>query len=495
MWNPNRCTVQDLVLRRAKSPSYDLTPWIESIDFEESSVFETSDDPVASKLQITLTRKTDAQPIPIDERTLLDGAPVRLYQGDARIDPEDWPCIFTGVIRGNPSVTRIERKDSGGIQTMTIAAYDRAEQFLNRIVIGRSYDTGTDVGKASVETAIEYLGLDRREIGIGEQGFALSHEKNHLVDIEALNGIYELLFPVLKKPRFDSNGILIAADMDLNKPPARVYSTWKLVETLKRSERLQSANNAVKVLGLSNVMTQVCKQNQRLAVVTLTSGWFEMDIKHWVWFSTDKTVKAKDTYMHTKHEMGISGTDSWHPILEADGFTTFRGYIAISTGFYPALNALITWIWAGSAIAFRVDPGAWEMGLIEIACMITILGILQRIGRGEYEIYGIPFENVYQQLSAFAWLLGTSQDDWRETEKRNDLLYTLDLCEAHAKELLRRELAKGHTYTIRMIDDPFLETDDIIQFGTEKYYITNIKKRFERPQREAIMEITAWRIA
>ena len=102
IWNPNRCNLQDVVLGQAESPEYDISDHVKSVQYKENIVFEDSDNSVASNCSITLTYDPLAQPIPIDETTLLDSTPIRIYQGDKRVSEEI--LIFTGVIRGNPSV-------------------------------------------------------------------------------------------------------------------------------------------------------------------------------------------------------------------------------------------------------------------------------------------------------------------------------------------------------------------------------------------------------
>jgi hypothetical protein len=112
----------------------------------------------------------------------------------------------------------------------------------------------------------------------------------------------------------------------------------------------------------------------------------------------------------------------------------------------------------------------------------------------EWEIYGKPIQNVYKQLCATAQLDGILTVNQKEVEFRNDWLYDTTYMKTIAKSLLKRELIKGWVYKLVMLDDPILEVDDIIQVGTEKFYITSIRKTLKRPS-QGLMTATAWRIA
>lgn len=506
IWNPSRTTIQDVVLGDAQSPAYDITDWVQQVEYYENIVFENNDEAVAGSVRLRVLYDEDALPIPLTEHTLGDGTPVRVYQGDKHVRDGDWPVVFTGTIRGNPSVEKHVRKlDRAEPKAMVIIAFDRAEAYLNRVIVGRSYESGIDVGKACVETAIEQLNMLRREIGIGEQGYMFGHSKNQLVDIEALKGMYELLFPVGKKPKFDANGKLIAADTDLEKTPIRVYDDRALIESIFLDERLQSVNNSVSLLGLSNVLTSVEQKTQRLAIVNITSGYFERTVSDWVHLSDDQTRKAKDTYLRTIKEIGIGGDAEWQPYYQEDGISVFYGKIRANTGYLPELSTLLTAEWVALellawVISAESKGEASMIGILTkmaaVAAMTTILLTMMKIGRGKYEIWGKPYQQVFQQLKSIAQIHDLRTETVREIEFRNDLLYDIDYMDERAKELLKRELVKGHTYSIVMLDDPVIEVDDVIEIESRRYYVTSISKTLTRPATtQALMRLSCWRIA
>jgi hypothetical protein len=193
IWNPNRTTINDVVLDRSESPRYDITPWVVRFTYKDNLVFESESDSVASNVQITLYYDQDATPIPITEKTLLDKTPIQIRQGDARVPEEDWIPIFTGFLQGNPAVSE-EARPPKSVQEISVIAVDRAAAFLNTVVTAFSYEQNEDIGRAAVETSIQFMGLDRREVKIGKQDYLIGHEQTQLVDMEVMSGIYLMLF-------------------------------------------------------------------------------------------------------------------------------------------------------------------------------------------------------------------------------------------------------------------------------------------------------------
>ncbi len=523
LWNPNRAGITDVVLDQSASPRYDITQFVISVALRENISFENSDNAVATNATITLHYLPDALPIPITERTLLDGAPIRIYQGDEEIaDPEQWVPVFTGVIRGNPSAieqARFERQP----QTATVVAVGREENFLNTVVTARAYEKGTDIGRAVVETAVERMGLDRREIKIGFQDYALGHTQNQLVDIEVLKGIHQMLFTVGKKPRFDADGFLTAVDTDLDRAATRVFSN-KMVVEIRREQRSDSANNSVRLVGLDNNLTQVIEREKRLAHGETTSGFFESTVRKNIFFSESAGVneggrRALATRLEKKinaltSELGAS--IKWQPFLEADNVSTFGGRLIFDTGFAPGINATLTGTYLAAETSIlvlkqltpvtapTVDSGAVAVRDVAIdalkatstGALVGILASILALGRVDWEIFGQPFQNVFQQIAALATLDGVLSKDLKEIEFRNDWIYDITVLAARARELLRRELAKAWIFRITMLDDPILDVDDIIEITSKRYYITSINRTMTRVSGPIQnMVLTAWRIS
>lgn len=535
LWNPNRTTIAQVVLGEETSPRYDLTPFVTSIDYQENSVFENSEDSVATTLSVTLEYDPDAQPIPITERTLVDGAPVRLYQGDLRVSEDEWVPVFTGYIRGNPEILERTREETPG-RPVVIQCVERAESYLSNVITGKSYDQGTDVGKAAVETAILFGGLTRREISIGDLGYVIGAPQSQVVDIELLSGLAQILFTVGRKPKFDSEGFLIACDTDLGKPPVRSYLQPDLIVEVRRVQVAVAGNNSVKVVGLSNELTQVVERRKILANGSITSGFFEDEVNQQVWFSENRGKegggrRAKNTSLDADlSRIGelVGESVSWQPVIEDDGVSCFGGKIVFSTGYDPELRITLIAVWAvaktvqviagldtsGTGLATAAAAATFDGAgpgleaastgnflasageVVSQAAMIAIILSLSELGRLEWKIYGEPFNNVYQEICAVAQLAGILTQDIREIEFKNDWIYQLTVAEDRAIELLKRELVKLWQYEILLLDDPLIDVDDVIEIEDRRYYVTSIRKNLSRTGAPpALAQLTAWRVA
>jgi hypothetical protein len=518
IWNPNRTSVSDVVLDQAESPRYDITKWVLNISLKDTVAFEQENDAVVSSATIILHYDKDAIPIQITEKTLLHGTPIRIYQGDERVDKSEWVCVFTGQLHGNPAVAEEVRPEASQRQ-ITVNAADRAAAFNNNVITAFSYDKGEDIGRAAVETAVEFMDLDRREIRIGYQDYAIGHEQSQLVDIEVLNGIYEILFCVGKKPRFDSLGRLVAADSDLDKPAARIHKVKDLVMSIVRVQTSQPVFNSVRLLGLSNSLSIVEEREKRLAHGTITSGFFEAAVREDVNFSENAGAdeggrRARDTRLardkvNSLLGVGMDQSASWSPVTQDDGISVLGGQITFNTGFVPELRVALmaTWYYLRTVellsvfIELATQPGFVQaifigIYLAEAAAMLAMLQAFSTLGRLYWEVYGVPFQYVYQQLCSVAQLANLRTDQINETQIRNDWLYDIDVMDVRSSVLLKRELVKGWSYEITMLDDPILDVDDVIEIGDKKYYITSIAKVISRGTPDmGVMKVSAWRVS
>jgi hypothetical protein len=542
VWNPHRATIGDVVLGRETSPRYDISRWVLTVNYRENIVYENTEDPLATSATLELVYDPDAEPIEVSEKTLLDDTPIRIYQGDKRA--KTWVCIFTGVIRGKPSINK-EGRGSAGQRTMTVQAVDRAEAYLNTMVTSRSYAKGDDIGKAFVETAIEYCGLDREEINVGSLGYPIGHTQTQLVQIEVLNGLAQMIFPVGKKPKFDAEGFLCAADADFDKPPTRVHATTKeLVISMVPQALMQAVNNSVRLLGMDDDLTQVVERYQRLAHGSITSGFFEDEVRVKVNFSENagseeggrralKGIEFKKDLSSLGERIFGEGA-RWNETVEDDGESVYGGEIVFETGWEPELRMILVITWAGINIAQILlglltdmtgevtatsggtvclgSPGVAEAShgsgtgvtvlgqsfqhageIASTATMLIIILTLMELGRCDWELYGKPFQYVQQQLCSTAQLSNLLTYQIKEgTPIRNDWIYDIEHLQLRARDMLQRELVKGWSYEIEMLDDPLLEVDDVLQVGSEKYYVSGIEKRISRDS-DARMKITAWR--
>jgi hypothetical protein len=524
VWNPNQTTIAEVASGAVSVPPLDLSPFVESVSFTENIGYESGTDPQVTRIGINL------RPNPNTGRELRrghieDGIIVRVLQGDRRIQKSDWLPVFTGVFRGRPGENPGDRHTRN--EAFTASAFGREEAFLNLPVTSEKYpteaaldanpDARIDLGDMAVAIAQKQMGLGQNEILFGNQGFDSAHIVNQIVQLPALEAIYQLLFPVGKKPKFDGLGRLTAVDADLDKPAARAYTDGDfLIRSIVGTPNDIEVNNRVVLKGLDSNKVKVGPETERMIVEhEFTIGYFDTGYDETIWYSPDHTLTIDYTRMRNKSKKvlggveGVFGDPEFTPDIAGRGAFK-KGKLEVSTPYLAILRYLLTALWIALEVTATslqysgADAGNIEWLIAKTAAnvmMMLVIGTMQYLGRFRVQIMGKPFEYVFRQLVSQAELMGLPAELYRTAEYRNDLLSDIETLDSRARDLLRRELVKDQTYTIQMIDDPFLEVDDIIEVAPEdgfnegdRYYITSISKTMQR-NAAATMTLTAWKIA
>lgn len=506
VWNPNLVTINDVAAGTVSQAPFDMTPFVDSIDYNENIGFENGNDPTTPQAAFTF-RRNPATGQDIRRGMIEDGVIVQIRQGDIRVIREEWIPIFTGTFRGRPGDN--PGSPAEGNENLTAVAFGREERHLNQVVTTEPFDSGTDLGDIAVAIAQRHMGLGQDEILFGNQGFTTPHLTNQIVEENALSALWQLLFPVGRKPRFDSLGRLIAVDVNLDKPAARIFSAGDfLIRSLEASPNDIEVNNSVVVKGLSATLTKAIQDSQLLTEFELTTGFFESSLDHRTYYSQDRTQRAEETFLVERKPIRWSDAD-WAPIDE------FSGVIDVDTRHLRNVRSIIFAAWLVTQLAVATLDFLFQEGgdltsvldftgtiasirlglqLASLATMAALLWSMNFIGRGEFEIHGKPFEFVYQELVARHQMTGLALSEVREVEFRNDFIATIETLDAIAEERLRREMLKNQINTMTMMDDPVLEVDDIIETANgDRYYITSIRKRIQRGA-ENTMTITGWKV-
>lgn len=514
VWNPRQITINELASGQFKVAPIDLSDYVETLQYEENVGFENSDNPTTTRCSFRFRRNR----LGLDDlrRGLIDdGVLVRVYSGDRRVRMEDWVCIFTGTFRGRAA------DDPGTPSQLTefmeAAAYGREERFLNLTATTDKFGKDTDVGQIALAIATEIMGLGQDEVLIGAQGFKSQHVSNQVVDTNCLDALYQLLFVVGKKPKFDSLGRLCAVEVDLDKPAARILSAGDhTVEQITAQPNDVEVNNSVLLHGLSSVMTKAASASQLLVTLDAVTGFFDSEFKKQVYYSQDHSQRAQNTFLTTKKKIWFSDAkwtpeDEFHGLLDIDTHylslareIIFAVYLAselaiAAIDYYfqaagsGATGVIVQVVTFGAATATLASERL-ALKIISQVALAALLWAMQFIGSGTYEIWGEPFEYVYQELQSRALLPGLDPDEIRQADFRNDFLSTMDELDVRVRELLRRELVKDQLFQITMMDDPLLEVDDVLETSSgERFYVLNVRKNFQR-EKKATMTLTCWKI-
>jgi len=504
IWNPRQTTVQDIVLRRWEGMRYDITDWVIGASVEQNQVFENNNDPVSSRCSLTIKRDTKGiqvgagLTIPVTERLFSNGMPIQITMGDRRIFAQDWPPIFTGVVRGHAGGHTANR----GEANIQVQCFGRAQAFQKQIIVGINFDFGTDLGDMAVDTAMIELGLEREEIRFGLFGAITKQKANALAQIEKMQGLFQIMHHVGRKPYFNSRGQLVAHDTSFSKPPVYTFDRSPLIRSITRSQHLGNIINSVNVFGLSHKLSRVNMTSRALQEINVTVGYFDSHYKEVIFFSADKTLRASNTSIQIVHSSSFGSGATWTPIDE------FSGKLDIDTGYAPELIGLVITAWVLVALAEYLFLGSGQttiaatLGAAKASLTVGILLLMQEIGRWRIFVLGEPFEFVHEELSAIAVLKGIITADVNEGPPVSlHWLHNLVDVASRAKDLLTRELVKGQQYVIEMAQSAVLETDDVISIRDPDhlpnddfwdFYIKTIRHRVRRG--DGLMSLTAWHI-
>ena len=509
IWNPRLTTINDIAAGTVSQPALDITPFVESLIYNENIGFENGDDPSTTSVSLKFRRNPNTMQN-LRRGLVEDGVIVQVRQGDQRVAKSDWVPIFTGTFRGRPMDD--PGTPASNSEGMAATAYGREERFLNIQVTTEAFGQNTDVGTMVANIAQKHMGLGQNEILIGAQGVKSKHLSNQLVETPALQAIWELLFPAGKKPKFDALGRLVAVDVNLDKPAARIYSDGNhLIQSSQSIPNDVEVANTVLLKGLSHVMSKVVGEKQRLTSLSIVTGFFDSEYEEDVYYSEDHSQRAQETYVVTKKRINWSDADwteldEFHGVLEIDTRYLRNVRVIIFTSFLAiqALVALIDFIIQGGGSAnvifeilglkFTLAKLRYVLQLASIATLAGLIWSMNYIGRGEYEIWGKPFEYVYRELIAEHQLVDLAPEEVRRAEFRNDFISTITQLDAAAEQRLRRELVKNQLYELRVLDDPLIEVDDVIEDADgSRFYVVSVQKEV-RWEAEPVMVLTCWKI-
>lgn len=519
IWNPNETTISEVARGVPAVPAKDISPFVESFDFSENIGYESGDNPQVTTCGFNLRRNPNTNRN-LRRGLIEDGVICQLREGDRRVPKDGWVTSFTGIFRGGPG-------DNPGIphtlqEGMTAVAFGREEQFINHEVTTEKLpDDATleadpafrvDLGEIINNIASKHMGLTQDEILIGLQDFQSQHLVNQIVALPSLQAIYECLFPVGKKPKFDGQGRLTAVSVDLDKPAARIYSRNDVIKSIVRAPNDGDVMTRVILRGLSAVKTKVGPDKKKMIVeVGDTVGFFDFGYDETVYYSDDRTLLVEDTELQvrTNHTFppGFDWmTFKWTPDVAGKGEDK-RGELEVGTVYVITLYYALTITYGGLKLAYSVALGEGNLvdaAVLDFAAAVVLIGIvsaMQYVGRFRVEIWGRPYEHVFQELMSQAELIGLDPQEHRTRDYRNDFLSDMVALDERAKQMLRRELGKDQTFQIVMLNDPFLEVDDVFETAPEegftqgdRYYITSIRKRGQR-ESEPTMTVTAWLIS
>jgi hypothetical protein len=445
-----------------------------------------------------------------------------ILEGDARVPKSQWPICFSGILRGSPARTY----ERGNIEVTQATAYDRSVYYRHRrITSARAWqptDTDANLGDICVQIATNVdwgMALTRQEVLFGrfydDSGAPVRiNKKLQVVDIPPMEALTNIMQVVRREPAFNGEGKLVARPVDLTRPAIRQYVDEALIHKLDVQAADAKLPTSVTVTGLDYRLTKVEWNTQKvLTVGPVMVGFFNPRISKVQPYSEDNEHRvepedrARNWEVQGQLTAQLFGLDSDFRV-EIDPVDDFRCRITIvfeaveiailivtvELAAYLALKAA-----AGSVGQTGQSIAAWALDAAATAILFHVMHMMTALGTVNFEVWGKPFEYVYQELEAKAMLADAYEEEDSGEEVENHILGTLEECELLARDLLIRKVAETAGRNVSMSYDFLIEPNDVIQVledgNIARYYVLEVSKQYDRGGDSSSLEVTGFRIA
>lgn len=546
LYSRNLDSDSDIVNGTQKGVAMDITAYVESGELLLSAETRAS----TLTLEVVLGGRLSLG--------MFFNAVVTLHEGYLEEDPTSWPQTFWGYHVGAPQSTEtatgslVSDADSytrrGQARKATITFVSRAKNFStveitspgvwlprgpnkNPDPLYSHRDAFDDLGSIVRDIATSEWGMGLRggEVNIGKLPYRIEKQLQVVQD-NVLDAIATVLEPLHLVPTFDGRGALTYYSLDPRKTPVRTYDRTFVVE-MPQPARSQAVTNAVEMSGLASQTSRILHADQRLLEVRGTFGFFDSSVTTRGTWGDDETESFRVVVGAVTDPNGKSVMSPRFENVELSGFIIepisgpdfdyvdeYRYVITIRNNVFLVVGALALLIagYLGAVLATTlfpevsappgspdvVNPGAIAAEIAASALLIAGITVLQQIGNFRFEVHGVPFEEVYRELThqemlayfaAFDATGGTVQRCWeRRLEKyENHILSSYEdrLLDdgttnvgiiSWAKQQLAIEVAKGAPRSLRTARDILLEPGDVVAVGNQAIFVQTVSRRIRR---------------
>ncbi len=500
---------------------------------------------------------------------------IQIREGDEFVDSPQWPTTFTGWRIGQPGSSETLRASApspedgqgarGQVRTVTVTFVSRERQFADFNITSdgiwlpnavsnpqplsprNNYD---DVGLIAKEVATDQswgMGLQADEVNIGALPYRIEKQLQ-FVQIAAWEALQNLLQVLHRVPGVNGEGKLVVRDRSIRKPSVRRYRGTHIV-SISQPDSNFTQINAVIAKGLSKELTDVIKAFQKLVFIDGTFGFFDPHMQ----FESNWGGDEQQTYrVKVGTVVDGNGKTQTSPRIRkfhTDGFITsvddpeltdvseFHYKVEIENDTLLVVGLLVA-VFAGYVAAMILvivltptsttpgTPTTINVGSViaQIAASLLLLGglfVLQQISNFDFEIWGVPFETVYEELRHDAILSQFSQisggqpfREWerKDVEIKNYILSTIadslvpasgtepavtnPGVESFAKTELEIQLAEQGSRELEIVRDLLLEPADIIEDEDSgfRYFIKSISRELVRGESPSTQSLTCFRV-
>jgi hypothetical protein len=448
---------------------------------------------------------------------LVNGAIIRLREGDRYLGVADWINTFTGMIQGQVG-WRKTRRSTAQEAKISVYSRDNNQSWKRRSLTTRTYSAGTEIGVMLYDICTEFMGLTEDEIRISQVlGLQLKHKVNQIVQVVPWEALTSILEAVGCVPCFDGDGRLNCYLKNTTGPHAQALKEWTKILDYEVPEYTHEPINKVRVVFIDSALEQVDGSYQKLGDAQVTTGFFSMHESLPCNWSTDGRQRAHSTEMKVIKSVNSGilpvGTESYQEVDEFHGVVDVEisvwvpilasamllEYIAAAKIFDVTNPGQTAAILPGQAVLAPPPAGVgattvpWTANvatpgtttpwgrILQAQALAAILLIMMSIGSAQYEIYGIPYDMAYVEKESIA--IECNLEYWQINEKviKNDFMSSYEQADAIALMNLIWEKSSAYPRKLVIQDDPSWEVGDMIRLPDGiKFFITDMSKTLAR---------------
>lgn len=343
------------------------------------------------------------------------------------------------------------------------------------------YPLGTRIDQIARDIALD-VGLAPAEIALPPILYAVPHSNLQLADLTAWDMLETLLLPAGLAPWIDGCGRLRAMSRDLARGADVALTDDRLVAVTRG--RAAVPLSSLRLAWQDPDFTEVVQQDQSLASANITAGFFQMRQEQDVYWSDDRTQRARNTRLVIKQ----SANSGLFPVCSEDYSATAHtgGRITLETAAWvPGLMGVFLATKAAGLIPDIAPPfggPTTPVGkAVHAALELSVLLTMASIGTGSYEVWGTPYDYVHARHTTEAY--DSAAPAW--LDKVESIESDLVQNDAHAQAFAARELIyRAHAaqrYGVTIVDDLRLEPGDILALPDgSRLYVTGLSRNLAR---------------
>ena len=343
------------------------------------------------------------------------------------------------------------------------------------------YPLGTRLDQIARDIALD-AGLAPAEIALPPILYAVPHSNLQLANLAAWDMLETLLLPAGLAPWIDGCGRLRAMSRDLARGADVALTDDRLVAVTRG--RAAVPLSSLRLAWQDPDFTEVVQQDQSLASANITAGFFQMRQEQDVYWSDDRTQRARNTRLVIKQ----SANSGLFPVCSEDYSATAHtgGRITLETAAWvPGLMGVFLATKAAGLIPDIAPPfggPTTPVGkAVHAALELSVLLTMASIGTGSYEVWGTPYDYVHARHTTEAY--DSAAPAW--LDKVESIESDLVQNDAHAQAFAARELIyRAHAaqrYGVTIVDDLRLEPGDILALPDgSRLYVTGLSRNLAR---------------